>query len=113
MKFEVGKYYRTREGRKARVVCVDRQSNCGRTIVALIAKSDKTESVWSYFPNGKTQMQGEHSKDIVSKWREPLIRWAVVSKAGLFITTCDSFGLAVNHCTSPGDKVIKLVEEKE
>lgn len=48
--FEVGKTYKTRDGRDARVICIDR--NCDYPIVILLKTSNTHEAIMSLTSNG-------------------------------------------------------------
>lgn len=62
--FEVGKTYKTRDGRDARVICVDREGI--RPIIALVRQVDKDEFLMEYRPGGYDNMDGvESSLDLM------------------------------------------------
>ena len=56
-----GKPVCTRDGRKARIICFDRQGSNQR-IVALILYADNIERIESFHSNGKFSDTGEHSE---------------------------------------------------
>lgn len=52
--FEVGKTYKTRDGRDARVICTDRENNTPYKVIALVngVYGNYGEAVLSYTPEG-------------------------------------------------------------
>ena len=68
LKFEVGKHYRTRSGRKAK--CVHAWEDGGALFVAT-----DPDVAWSVGANGKCT-GSETPYDIVAEWREPR-QWTV------------------------------------
>lgn len=75
LKIEVGREYRTRDGRKARVICTDRY-RVEYPIVALVsnpAQGEYAESVCSYRLDGTWHPNGVVDElDLVAEWREPV-----------------------------------------
>lgn len=69
MKLELGKHYKTRDGRKVRIICVDKMSD-SHPIVGLILEGD-WEAISAYTEQGKYATYDSH-EDIVSEWREPI-----------------------------------------
>lgn len=67
MKFEVGKFYRTRDGRKAQIFMLDNGS--GLMFGARLDTEVWSPSTWN--KNG-TWAIGSHEKDLISEWREPI-----------------------------------------
>ncbi len=67
MNFEVGKYYKRRDGIKAKCISV----NCpGRYLFVFHSMAD--DSIWRAYENGGIYSNGMSSLDIVSPWVEPL-----------------------------------------
>lgn len=69
MKIELGKFYRTRCGHKARVICVDRRGSLF-PIVALV-DDDGFEDMNYYYDDGRICHVEEKSVDIIEGWAEP------------------------------------------
>lgn len=67
MKIELGKCYRTRDGRKARVICVDRK---GPTPVIALVDDGWIELSYAFHQCGDFihSLGGGHSYDLVSEW---------------------------------------------
>lgn len=57
--FEVGKTYKTRDGRDARVICVDRADEV-RPIVALVMDVDGNEGLYTFRESGKYGLGRAH-----------------------------------------------------
>jgi len=67
MKIEVGKIYLTRDGRKARVICIDRKNN-ERPVITLVDDFDK-ELIYTYTSTGKYYDEEEESEyDLVEEY---------------------------------------------
>lgn len=63
-KFEVGKTYKTRDGRDARVICVDYREQYNYSIVALVTSpSTGSEDIVCYKPDGKVSALKKDTKD--------------------------------------------------
>ena len=73
MKLEVGKKYRTRDGRIARIICTDRNSEY-YPVIALIKEDDGEESARWYMQDGKFDIE-DHNLDIISEYQEPREFW--------------------------------------
>jgi len=112
MQFEVGKYYVTRDGRKARVICVNRLYS--HPLVVLVTQSEKKEIVWSYLLNGRAENDVESAGDLVGPWQEPFVRWAIFRNDGVCIHIYSKEQDARNYCKYKEEiyRVVKLVEEK-
>jgi hypothetical protein len=67
--FEVGKTYKTREGRDARVICVDMAG--GPPIVALVVvdRGPDCEGIFRYYVDGSHSKSGESSNDLMPPTR--------------------------------------------
>ena len=63
IKFQRGKDYRTREGKKRLCVYV---WLCGDAL--LVDESDETPTGYLSHPNGRLTRSGEHPGDIVGEW---------------------------------------------
>lgn len=68
------KNYQTRDGRKARVICVDREYSHRCPVIALVKDCDGYELVYSYNINGRYESDViEHGNDLIEvvekKWR--------------------------------------------
>lgn len=60
---KAGKLVYTRDGRKARIVCFDKNNLL--PIVALVTGEDGLETVFQYYPNGQTHEYVEHPEDLM------------------------------------------------
>jgi hypothetical protein len=82
--------WQTRDGRKARVVCVDAEA--GEPIIALLKPSpDRPEAVYTFFPGGQYFDVGENNNDLIAPWVDkpvfdpstfPKWKWAAMDKDG-------------------------------
>ena len=70
MKFEVGKFYKTRDGRKAQIFMMD--DNKGNMLGAVLL-SDNSWCSYSWKPDGAYASDSRHL-DLISEWREPIER---------------------------------------
>jgi len=111
MKFEVGKYYRTRDGRKALVLYTDKRSNFGRSLIVLLFQKDE-DLTWHYLSTGKAEPDVECAADLVGPWREPTVAWAVITDTGNLWLYAEE-QIAEQVAFHRKGKVIKLVEERE
>ena len=112
MKIEVGKTYKTRDGRKARVICVDRLGPHD-TVVALV-RGSAYENVICYPPEGFYDSTEESPEDLVEEWREPLEVWGLVSPHGFAVHLGASRRSAECWLQNyPGSRLVKLVEVSE
>lgn len=69
MKLEIGKYYTTRDGRKARIYAVDGDKNW-RVHGAILEGGEWCHAAWR--GNGKAMWNGhEVDTDLVSEWTDP------------------------------------------
>jgi hypothetical protein len=91
MKIELNKTYRTRDGRKARVICVDRRSDY--SIVALISPglNNAVEDVFIYLSDGICSATEDLPLDLISEWVDkplfdpetfPKWKWAAIDRDG-------------------------------
>lgn len=71
MKLEVGKYYRTRDGRKARVICDDRRSICGLRFIYLIVDG-LSEVCHQCDSSGRADGSNDVAFDLVAEWQDEL-----------------------------------------
>ncbi len=68
MKWEVGKYYRTEKGRKARIYATDgRHARCVHGAILLT----DGWAVTSWFENGVRVLNGSSDDDLIGEWKEP------------------------------------------
>jgi hypothetical protein len=68
MKPELGKYYKTRGGHKARVICADRKGGPS-PIIVLVLKELKLEFLVQLSADGSYLGSGQpHSDDLISEW---------------------------------------------
>ena len=133
MKFEVGKVYKTRDGRKAKVIYIEPELSNAYTMGAILEGVDE---VRSYHSNGHYFMSGGTGSDLVSEWEEPKphitakdvgrvveLRDGTTTLITGYYPDKDDYKIATykfTHCTdgnqtvagdSPGD-IIKFVDEK-
>lgn len=114
MKIEAGKTYKTREGRKVRVICTDAK-HPAYPVIGLMSDGDK-ESVETFTLDGKFQLGGndsaEYYNDLAEEWREPLVLYAILDEEGCWRGTEES-EIEANmtlHARKGRGKVVKLVE---
>jgi len=77
MKIEVGKYYRTRDGRKARIYAVDGRegSNIHGAVLNEIGWETSTWAITGQWVSGKT------SRDLISEWTDrPEVDWSAMPR---------------------------------
>ena len=72
MKIELGKYYRTRDGQKHRIICVDCPGECN-----LVVLSDKGRVAFHY-PDGRCAALGNQGRsDLIAEWIDkPVVDWS-------------------------------------
>lgn len=72
VKLEVGKFYRTRDGRKARVICTEIQSRQGYEALALlqVPKLPQLKEVRFYYFDGRSTEDSVY--DLIAEWTEPI-----------------------------------------
>jgi len=80
MQLEVGKIYETRDGRLARVICVDRKFSENAPVIALITHSDGLE--WTCGYNAEGVSPGDIKNDLVREHVPVTYRWHYVFKDG-------------------------------
>lgn len=68
MEFKVGRFYKTRDGRKARVICVDALNNW--PLVALVL-TDGSEVYFDYNLSGRRHPRDTYPTDLVAEWEDP------------------------------------------
>jgi len=68
MKIELGKTYLTRDNRKVRIICTDRKSKNGTSIVGLATLNDNTESTALYYPDGRYLENTISGYDLVKEY---------------------------------------------
>ena len=75
MKLEVGKYYRTRDGRKVRVVCNNRKALNGRIFVGLVEGDDFEYTIYCEESGRADTVDCDY--DLVSEWIDkPEFDWS-------------------------------------
>jgi hypothetical protein len=74
MKFEVGKFYKTRDGRKVEVIAVRAGLSFGHTVIGLVMNDPYGDvTTWSADGNyGICPDSRELSADLVAEWRDPV-----------------------------------------
>lgn len=85
-KFERDKVYKTRDGREARVICVDAPGN--KSLAALIGtfgNSNEAE-VLRFYADGRFYVaRGATSgADLMLPKPEPIVEWGILTASGLF-----------------------------
>lgn len=78
MKIEVGKTYETRDGRLARVICVDRKFIGDAPVIALVTNDDGME--WACGYNAEGVSAGDSRHDLVREHVPVTYQWHFVSK---------------------------------
>lgn len=75
---EPGKNYRTRDGRKARVICDDRDGE--PHVIVLIAEPRGRECIYGFYPDGNFLISKEENPyDLTDEWTEPpTFDWSVL-----------------------------------
>lgn len=75
MKFKVGEYWRTRDGRKARIICNDRKSEYGRTVTYLVSVPYCSDEIVSFVNEkglGSTDQCTATDDDLIEPWTAPV-----------------------------------------
>lgn len=108
MKFETGKLYKTRDGRKARVICVDRKDpfkdyGVESPIVALVETVGE-ESPLIFDSSGRYSPHFESDSDLIAEWKESL----KVSGKVKWLKCCD-----VVPCSNDGEIPFKSLVGKK
>lgn len=70
LKIEAGKFYRTRDGRKARIYRTD-VNNHRHSIHGYITAPDGVECSSCWYGDGRYFDTWEHSDDLIEEWQEP------------------------------------------
>jgi hypothetical protein len=93
---------RTRDGRKARVICIDRQYPEERPVVALVWNARDQEEIYSFFANGRQRSSEESTTDLVGHLppepEKPIECWINVGPGGQLNRAHDSQSEAVAVC---------------
>jgi hypothetical protein len=89
MNFEEGKYYKTRDGHKARVLCTDYPTN--DYVVYGYVYLDTGIKHFHWQKNGRCYLTCEHEADLVAEWTEPKPPKLL---APAIIKVCGSVGLS-------------------
>lgn len=63
---DLSKPLQTRDGRKARIICVDRKSDIGHNLLALILDEETTEYPQCYNMQGKFIKGEDHKLDLMN-----------------------------------------------
>lgn len=72
MKLEINTFYKTRDGRKARVICVDAKSQNGMYPIVALIESAGDETSYHYATSGAyCHFWKEHILDLLTEWTEP------------------------------------------
>lgn len=106
MTIRLGKYYRTRGGNKARVICLDVAGNAYPTLVLI--DNGYYESIYSMTTDGRMpsgNIEDEH--DLISEWIEkPEFDWSNAAAWHVAIAMDeDGEWLAYNDVPEPGEGV--------
>ena len=56
---------KTRDGREARVICIDRQSSAHKPVLALVWNDRGNEEIYAYEVDGRTNTRCEELRDLV------------------------------------------------
>lgn len=80
--FEVGKTYKTRDGRDARVICIDRMGQDYPLVVLVMQPYEKAENALSYPVNGKWAKAGVDSPLDLIPDKEKIEGWLRVWRVG-------------------------------
>ena len=76
MKIERDKYYRTREGKKARVICTDKDDGDYPVVCIIECLEVFTSTVIMYIKDGRFYYNKTSSRDLVAEWvDEPEGSW--------------------------------------
>lgn len=96
-KFERDKVYKTRDGREARVICVDAPDR--RPIIALIRHTDNSGwATQSYFADGSIWTDGVSAIDLILPKPEPIVEWGTVGPTGFLAWSSESVARAWLEC---------------
>lgn len=71
MKLEVGKFYKTRDGKKVEILKTDVKSK-DYPVIGILLEIDGSEIVKTYTHSGENLINSTTIYDIVSEWQEPL-----------------------------------------
>jgi len=78
MKIESGKYYKTRDGRKARIYATDGDGDypiCG----AILDDNGWQPAIWDSKGRGYAKVMLQSAIDIISEWRDaPIVNWSAM-----------------------------------
>lgn len=69
MKFELGKFYKTRDGRKAQIFMLD---NGAEIILGMVQNKDNIWFSNQWRTDGRIYHNHETPNDLVGEWREPI-----------------------------------------
>jgi hypothetical protein len=66
MKIEMGKRYRTRDGRDAKILAIDVRANTGKdSVVAAVRDYEGFDKIWTFQANGRFVPDGERPFDLI------------------------------------------------
>jgi len=69
MKIKLGKTYITRDNRKkVRIICIDRKSKGGLSVIGLVTDDSYEEYTLSYYPDGNYLSSKVNDKDLVKEY---------------------------------------------
>lgn len=73
MELKQGKYYRTRDGRKAKVIATDLPENCnGCTCVCIVFTKYGVWNEWAFYKNGQAYDNCAIGLNLIEPWQEKL-----------------------------------------
>lgn len=110
MEIKLNGFYKTRDGRKARVICVDRKFQ-EKPIVALIAdpKTGNENVEFNYLKSGYNRVGMQSYNDLVEEWVEPREFWITIPDDGHSLCAWD----VKTRPSRPGLEIIKVREVLE
>lgn len=106
-----GKPVCTRDGRKARIICFDRESSY-HPIIALVTDSDGQEKIWQYLNTGKLKSWDDNHLDLMMA-SEKKKGWVNVYKGGLLDTKSYNTKKEAFDKASPRDYIATVKIEWE
>lgn len=114
MKIEAGKTYKTRNGRKVRVICTDMRFD-GYPVVGLVDYGSDREGAETFTAEGRfNHAIVDAPLDLVAEWREPAEVWLVVGGNGCWLGYYRSEEFAREFAAyQSGSRVVKMVEAAE
>ena len=110
-KFERDKVYKTRDGREARVICVDAPGE-----MSLITLVD-THAEWKLcrvYSNGRFSKYADDPLDLMLPKPEPIVEWGLLTASGLFDVWEDEARVKrymAHNLIAPGSRLAKRTTE--